>query len=78
MAGCVLSYGVIHFKITVTVLGDVYKLLNSSICSFFQDPVLCPDILFSIMCSNNHNLCCFLNENFALEQAMKAQRGIEV
>jgi hypothetical protein len=51
--------------ITLTILGEEYKLCSSSLCNFLQPPVtsslLGPNILLSTLFSNTLNLCSFLN-----------------
>jgi hypothetical protein len=51
--------------ITLTILGEEYKLCSSSLCSVLQPPVtsslLGPNILLSTLFSNTLNLCSSLN-----------------
>ena len=63
-ATCPTYLILLHF-ITRTILGEEYRSLNSSLCSFLHSPVtsslLNPNILLNALFSNTLSLCPYLN-----------------
>ena len=59
------AHVILLYLITQTILGEQYRSLSSSLCSFLNSPVtsslLGPNILFSSLFSNTLSLCFSLN-----------------
>jgi len=68
--------------ITQTTLGEEYRSLSSSLCSFLYSPVtsslLGPNILLSTLFSNTLSLCSFLNVSDQVKHPYKTRGKIIV
>ena len=71
----------LHF-ITRTILGEEYRSLSYSVCSFLHSPVtsslLSPNILLNTLFSNTLNLRSFLNVSDQISHPYKTTRKIIV